>query len=120
MNFLFLTNVALSDSGGNAGGIDRIQARGSKFLFFDDPVRLLAVLTPGRMEIIRLLCEEGPMTEESISLAVARDNLSVRRDLECLLDMEIIDLDRDASYLFGFNRMRVTCDYPTPRAGKPR
>jgi predicted transcriptional regulator len=114
MSFLMLANVPFDETQENAEAVSGVQSRSTKFIFFDDPARLLTAVTPERMEIIRLLREEGPMTMESISASVAREKISVMRDLESLLDLEIIDLDRDASYLFGFDGMRITCQYPHP------
>jgi DNA-binding transcriptional ArsR family regulator len=112
MSFLILANVPFDGAQEMVSAGSNARFQGSKFVFFDDPGRLLKATTPERMEIIRLLGEEGPMTVESISLLVAREKLAVRRDLEALLDLEIIDLDCDASYLFGFRGIRIVLQYP--------
>jgi predicted transcriptional regulator len=112
MSFLILANVPFDGAQERlaAGGND--QLHGSRFLFFDDPGRLLEATSPERMKIVRLLGEAGPMTMDSISLFLAREKLAVMRDLEILLDLEIIDLDCDASYLFGFSGICMVLQYP--------
>jgi predicted transcriptional regulator len=112
MSFLILANVPFDGAQERVAAGSNAQCHGSKFVFFDDPGRLLKALSPERMEIIRLLGEEGPMTVESISLFLAREKLAVRRDLQILLDLEIIDLDCDACYLFGFSGIRIVLQYP--------
>ena len=112
MSFLILANVPFDGAQERVAAGSNAQCHGSKFVFFDDPGRLLKALSPERMEIIRLLGEEGPMTVESISSFLAREKLAVMRDLQTLLDLEIIDLDCDASYLFGFSGIRILLQYP--------
>jgi len=112
MSFLILANAPFDGAQERVAAGSNTWFHGSKFVFFDDPGRLLKAMTPERMEIIRLLGEEGPMTMESISLFLARKKLAVVRDLETLLDLEIIDLDCDASYLFDFSGIRIVLQYP--------
>ncbi|MGF6530485.1 putative transcriptional regulator [Paraburkholderia sp. GAS206C] len=112
MNFLILANVPFDRAQESTASCSSVRSRGSRFLLFDDPARLLEALTVQRMEIVTMLREEGPMTAESIASLQAREKTAVMRDLEALLDLEILDLDRDASYLFGFSGIRVILQFP--------
>lgn len=76
-------------------------------MFFQEPENLLKAMTADRMQIIRLLRDEGPMTAETIAAYLERDKVMVRRDLKALLDFEIIDLERDAQYLFEFDGIEI-------------
>ena len=84
----------------------------STWILFDEPDGLLWTVTAQRMEIIRLLHEEGPMTAEAIAMRLQRGRMVVGHDLEALLDSEIIDLDRDARYLFGFDGIMIRLRFP--------
>ena len=84
----------------------------STWILFDEPEGLLWTVTAQRMEIIRLLHEEGPMTAEAIATRLQRGRMVVGHDLEALLDSEIIDLDRDARYLFGFDGIMIRLQFP--------
>jgi predicted transcriptional regulator len=112
MNFLILANFPFDRAQERTACGSSVWSHGSRFLLFDDPTRLLEALTVQRMEIVTMLREEGPMTAESIASLQAREKTSVMRDLEALLDLEILDLDRDARYLFDFNGIRVILHYP--------
>ena len=90
--------------------MDRISVgrySGSISMFFQEPENLLKAMTADRMQIIRLLRDEGPMTAETIAAYLERDKVMVRRDLKALLDFEIIDLERDAQYLFEFDGIEI-------------
>jgi len=112
MNFLILANVPSDRAQERTASCRSMGSHGSRFLLFDDPTRLLEVLTVQRMEIVTMLREEGPMTAESIASLQVREKTAVMRDLEALLDLEILDLDSDASYLFGFSGIRVILQFP--------
>ncbi|WP_459252617.1 HVO_A0114 family putative DNA-binding protein [Paraburkholderia sediminicola] len=79
--------------------------------FFEDTEHLLAILAPARLEIIRLLREEGPAPADTIAACLGRERLMVSRDLGVVLDERIIDLERDARYAFGFEGIRVVLQY---------
>jgi predicted transcriptional regulator len=81
-------------------------------IFFEDAEHLLAILAPARLEIIRLLREEGPAPADAIAACLDRDTLMVSRDLGVLLDAQVIDLERDARYVFGFEGIRVMLQFP--------
>jgi hypothetical protein len=112
MSFLIFANVPLDGAQEAAAAGSNARPHGSRLVFVDDIRRLLEALTVERMEIVAMLLEEGPMRAESIASLLARERTMVMHDLETLLDLEIIDLDHDASYLFGFNGMRVVLQYP--------
>ena len=92
----------------------------STWILFDEPEGLLWTVTAQRMEIIRLLHEEGPMTAEAIATRLQRGRMVVGHDLEALLDSEIIDLDRDARYLIECDgiRIRLQCPHPEHRVAQ--
>jgi predicted transcriptional regulator len=112
MSFLILANVPRDDMDGPLAALGNAQSRDSHCISFSDLQQLIETVTLERIAIIRLLREEGPLRAESISSCLARDKLAVMRDLETLLELEIIDVDRDASYLFGFDGVRVILHYP--------
>ncbi|KAE8759307.1 hypothetical protein FSO04_14340 [Paraburkholderia madseniana] len=85
----------------------------STCIFFDELEGLLRTITAKRMEIIRLLLhDEGPMTAEAIAMRLKRGRTMAGHDLEALLESEIIDLDRDARYLFEFDGIRIRLQFP--------
>jgi predicted transcriptional regulator len=98
----------------NANAIRNSQHPQTTFIFFEDAEGLLEAITATRVEIIRLLRNEGPMTAEAIAVRLKRAKLMVGRDLEALLDLEIIDLDIDARYLFEFDGLRICLQFPHP------
>jgi predicted transcriptional regulator len=83
------------------------------FIFFEAPEGLLRTTTAKRMEMIRLLLhDEGPMTVEAVAMRLKRGRMMAGHDLEALLESEIIDLDRDARYLFEFDGIRIRLQFP--------
>jgi hypothetical protein len=121
MNLLILANVPVDETQQPAAAVGNAASDGSKCIVFSDPWRLIKTATVERMEIIMLLREMGPMTAESISSSLARDRVGVLRDLEVLLNLEILDVDRDASYLFGFDGLCVILQSSqSAPAGVPR
>jgi predicted transcriptional regulator len=90
---------------------ERADARGeycdSTCMFFESPELLLRTITAGRIDIIRLLRDAGPMTAEEAAASLARDRVLVARDLDALLDAQIVDLERDARYVFEFRDLII-------------
>jgi DNA-binding transcriptional ArsR family regulator len=89
----------------------------STFIFFEEPEGLLRTTAAKRMEIIRELHDEGPMTVEAVAMRLKRGRMMAGHDLEALLESEIIDLDRDARYLIECDgiRIRLQCPHPEHR-----
>lgn len=90
-----------------------VQHPDSTFIFFEESDGLMRNTIEKRTEMIRLqLCDEEPMTAEAIAIRLKHGRMMVGRDLEALLKSEIIDLDRDASYLFEFDGIRIRLQFP--------
>jgi predicted transcriptional regulator len=81
-------------------------------MFFESPELLLRTITAGRIDIIRLLRDAGPMTAEEAAASLARDRVLVARDVDALLDAQIVDLERDARYVFEFRDLIIHLRLP--------
>ena len=112
MSFLTLASVPFDAMNHPINAFREDRNRDLNLIFFEDAEHLLAILAPARLEIIRLLREEGPAPADTIAACLDRDRLMVSRDLGVLLDAHVIDLERDARYIFGFEGIRVMLQYP--------
>ncbi len=115
MSFLTLASVPLGTTNQPITAFRDDRPRDLNLIFFEDAEHLLAILAPTRLEIIRLLREEGPAPVDTIAACLDRDRLTVIMDLGVLLDARVIDLERDACYVFGFEGIRVVLQYPPSR-----
>jgi predicted transcriptional regulator len=112
MNFLILANTRFNDAQEPAVVTSSSPSQGCRGIVSSDLCGLIGIATVERLEIIMLLNEMGPMSIESICARLGRDRRAIVRDLDLLLDLQIIDVDHDASYVFSFNGLCVVFQYP--------
>jgi hypothetical protein len=51
-------------------------------------------------------------SRRAVAMRLKRGRMMAGHDLEALLESEIIDLDRDARYLFEFDGIRIRLQFP--------
>ncbi len=70
------------------------------------------VLSPKRLEIIRLMTGAGPLSTREIARRVGRDFKGVYTDTRLLLDSGVIDRTDGGELVFPYDRIRVDFEIP--------
>jgi predicted transcriptional regulator len=84
------------------------------YISFIQPTRVLRLLNETRFKIVQLLMRHGPLGAGDIAARLGRNRLMTERDLETLLESEVIERDRACQYYFEFAAIRVVLQWPLP------
>src|SRR5262245_11198137 len=70
------------------------------------------VLSPKRLEIVRVMTGAGPIGIREIARRVGRDFKGVHSDVRLLLDAGVIDKDERGRVVFPYDRIHVDFEIP--------
>lgn len=70
------------------------------------------VLSPKRLEIVRVMTGAGPLTIREVARKVGRDFKGVHSDIGLLLDAGVIDKDPSGRIVFPYDRIHVDFEIP--------
>lgn len=87
-------------------GVERLQKAWEKaehgkatgvYLNFEDLAMLLAVMTPKRLELLRTLRQQGPMSVRALAKTLSRDYKNVHADVRALETAGLIERTMDGA-----------------------
>lgn len=81
--------------------------RQGAFVSFPTVELLWKVITPKRWELLRLLCNAGPLSIREIARRAKRDVKSVHGDVQALLAAGILDRGDDRRVVFPYDEVHV-------------
>jgi predicted transcriptional regulator len=81
--------------------------------------RVLRLMSMSRFQIVQFLIRRGAHCAATIAAGLGRNRLMVERDLQILLESEVIDRDREHRYYFAFDAIRVVLQFPLPGDDDP-
>jgi predicted transcriptional regulator len=84
------------------------------YISFSKPVNIIRLMSVKRFQIVQLLMGQGTRSVEAIAAKLGRNRLMVERDLEILLESEVIERDRAHRYYFEFAAIRIVLQFPLP------
>lgn len=72
-------------------------------LKFEDFAQFAAVLTPKRVELLRVLKSQGSLSIRALSIQLERDYKNVHTDVSRLVECGLIDVDEHGEYSAPFD-----------------
>lgn len=88
-----------AEKGLPAGPIHRID--------FTDQAALFSTLSPKRMELLRYLRQNGPMSARQLAKNLARDYKNVQGDIKMLSQLELVLTDDAGKYLVPWDDITI-------------
>lgn len=76
-------------------------------LYFENENILFKALSPKRMELLRFLRQEGPMSIRKLAINLHRDYKNVYDDVKHLLELELIKKKRDELLYVPWNEITI-------------
>jgi len=88
-----------AEKGLPAGPVHRID--------FTDQAALFSTLSPKRMELLRYLRQNGPMSARQLAKNLARDYKNVQGDIKMLSQLELVLTDDAGKYLVPWDDITI-------------
>ncbi len=74
-------------------------------IYFTDVATLLRTLTNRRYDLLHSLRRKGPMSVRALSQALERDYKNVHTDVKALVQIGLIQMDKDGSFYVPWDRI---------------
>jgi predicted transcriptional regulator len=79
---------------------------------FENWERMHKVLSPKRLEIVRVMTGAGAFSIREVARRVGRDFKGVHSDVRLLVDAGVIDKDETGRFVFPYDRIHVDFEIP--------
>lgn len=66
---------------------------------FSDQATLFGTLSPKRMELLRYLRQNGPMSARQLSKNLERDYKNIQTDIKMLMRLDLVSTNEDSKYI---------------------
>jgi len=76
-------------------------------LNFTDQSTLFSVLSPRRMELLRYLRQNGPLSERQLAKRLGSDYKNVSVDLTLLAQLELVRLNKEQNYSVPWDNITI-------------